>query len=168
MNRKFGSPSAAAPRRSAWIAMRLRSRPVTWTIGSTPASRTSTAAGMAAIATFARLLSVTFAASTTPLSTSARRRTTDAAALLGGLSSAVRTNSPWRRSDSKDAKGHDPFHLSLSSKDGSGTAAGLRRLPRRQRAVPSASLDESARRRMYHVYWQHSHDSTDRRADVAC
>jgi hypothetical protein len=58
------------------------------------------------------------------------------------LSSAVRTNSPWRRSDASDAKNLDPFHLSLVSKDGSGTAAGLRRLPRRQRAVPSASLDE--------------------------
>ena len=53
-----------------------------------------TAAGIAAIATIARLLSVTFTASTAPLSASARRRTTAALALLGGLSSAVTTNSP--------------------------------------------------------------------------
>ena len=46
------------------------------------------------MATMARLLSVTFTASTTPLSASPRRRTTPAAALFGGLSSAVTTNSP--------------------------------------------------------------------------
>src|SRR2546427_6196136 len=46
------------------------------------------------MATTARLLSVTLTASTTPLSASPRRRTTFAAALLGGFSSAVITNSP--------------------------------------------------------------------------
>src|SRR5437870_12241332 len=46
------------------------------------------------MATTARLLSVTLTASTTPLSASPRRRTTFAAALLGGFSSAVTTNSP--------------------------------------------------------------------------
>jgi len=44
--------------------------------------------------TTARLLSVTFTASTTPLSASARRRTTPADAFFGGLSSAVTRNSP--------------------------------------------------------------------------
>src|SRR2546427_9960360 len=63
-------------------------------MGSRPALRTIVAAGIAAIATIARLLSVTLTASTTPLRASPRRRTTFAAALLGGFSSAVITNSP--------------------------------------------------------------------------
>jgi hypothetical protein len=52
------------------------------------------AAGIAAMLTIARLLSVTLTASTTPRRASARRRTTPPAALFGGLSSAVTTNSP--------------------------------------------------------------------------
>src|SRR5205823_2450231 len=93
MKTKFSMPIAVAPRTSACSAIRLRSRPVIWTMGSRPALRTIVAAGIAAMATMARLLSVTFTASTTPLSASARRRTTPAAALFGGLSSAVTTNS---------------------------------------------------------------------------
>src|SRR5437899_1961209 len=50
-------------------------------MGSRPALRTIVAAGIAAIWTIARLLSVTLTASTTPLSASARRRTTPGAAL---------------------------------------------------------------------------------------
>jgi hypothetical protein len=96
MNTKFSIPSATAPRRSAWSAIRLRSRPVIWTIGSSPALRAITAAGIAAMATTERLLSVTLAASTTPRRASARRRTTPAAALFGGFSSAVTTNAPDR------------------------------------------------------------------------
>src|SRR5205823_1399336 len=134
-------------------------------IGSTPAERTIVAAGMAAIATIARLLSVTFTASTAPFRVSARRRTTLAAALFGGFSSAVTTNSPDLRRlanalNEKDlsflARGL-PVRSSLSSPPGAlpcqglrpwvgiGTVAGLRRLPRRHRAVPSASLDERGR-----------------------
>src|SRR6266852_7688948 len=63
-------------------------------MGSRPPLWTIVAAGIAAMATIARLLSVTFTASTTPLSASPRRRTTPAAALFGGVSSEVTTNSP--------------------------------------------------------------------------
>src|SRR5213593_2122460 len=116
---------------------------------------------MAAIATIDRLLSVTLTASTTPLSASARRRTTPAAALFGGLSSAVTTNSPDLRRlasatnektspsifDERSSCSVDPliFPWDLPHRDGIGTAAGLRRLPRRHRAVPSASRDERDR-----------------------
>ena len=64
MKTKLSIPIAAAPSTSACSAMRLRSRPVIWTIGWTPAAMTIVAAGIAAIATIARLLSVTFTAST--------------------------------------------------------------------------------------------------------
>src|SRR5438093_187920 len=50
MKTKCSMPSAAAPSTSACSAMRFRSRPVICTIGSTPASRAITAAGIAAIA----------------------------------------------------------------------------------------------------------------------
>ncbi len=93
MKTKFSMPMAAAPSTSACRAMRFRSRPVIWTIGSRPALRTIVAAGIAAIVTIARLLSVTLTASTTPLSASARRRTTLAEAFFGGFSSAVTRNS---------------------------------------------------------------------------
>src|SRR5712691_11357640 len=115
-----------------------------------------TAAGIAAIATIARLLSVTFTASTAPLSASARRRTTAALALFGGLSSAVTTNSPAARrlanvpnekdlssTDERSSLSVDPLIFPIWV--GIGTAAGLHRLPRRHRAVPSASLDERNR-----------------------
>ena len=112
MNTKFSRPSAAAPSTSAWSAIRFRSRPVICTIGSTPDSRTRIAAGIAAIAATARLLSVTFTASTAPLSALARRRTTSALALLGGLSSAVTTNSPALRSAASPLNEKDlSFHM---------------------------------------------------------
>src|SRR2546422_8845591 len=124
-------------------------------MGSTPAERTIVAAGIAAIATRARLLSVTFTASTTPLSASPRRRTTFAAALFGGLSSAVTTNSPdfKRLANALNENALSFCERSSSSveplifpfRDGIGTTAGLHRLPRRHRAVPSASLDERGR-----------------------
>src|SRR5438477_522636 len=89
MNTKFSMPSAAAPSTSACSAMRLRSRPVIWTMGSTPALRMITAAATAAIATIARFESVTLTASTKPLRASARRRTTVADAYAGAMGAAL-------------------------------------------------------------------------------
>ena len=112
MNTKFSIPIAAAPSRSACRAIRFRSRPVIWTIGSRPTVRTIVAAGIAAMATVARLLSVTFTASTTPRRASARRRTMPAAALFGGFNSAVTTNSPdLRRLASALKEKTSPSHM---------------------------------------------------------
>src|SRR5438270_9389393 len=81
-------------------------------MGSTPASRAITAAGIADIAAIARLLSVMLTASTKPFNAAARRRTALALADFGGLSSAVTTNSP-RRSSSENVLNALTSHLSL-------------------------------------------------------
>src|SRR5207253_6419941 len=87
-------------------------RPVIWTMGSTPALRMITAAATAAIATIARFESVTLTASTKPLRASARRRTTVADALFGGLSSAV-TMKPLPRRRSASALNEKDLSFSM-------------------------------------------------------
>src|SRR5579884_690965 len=76
------------------MAMRLRSRQVTWTMGSTPACLAMSAPAMLDRRTTAVWLSVTLAASTKPARAAALRRTTSPSALLGGPISAVTANWP--------------------------------------------------------------------------
>ena len=59
MNTKFRRPSAAAPNRSDWTAMRLRSRLVTWTMTSMPRSCSSLPTARGSMAMRARGDSVT-------------------------------------------------------------------------------------------------------------
>src|SRR5437870_6273842 len=74
--------------------------------------RMITAAATAAIATIARFESVTLTASTKPLRASARRRTTVADALFGGLSSAV-TMKPLPRRRSASALNEKDLSFSM-------------------------------------------------------
>src|SRR5438128_893235 len=91
---RFRMPRAAAPRRSAWRARRLRSRTVSCMIGSRPFSTRRWAAASDDMCTCAPVLSVQLIASTDPRSTSARRQVASGSALLLEDSSAVTTKRP--------------------------------------------------------------------------
>ncbi len=92
MNRKLPTPSSAAPSRSAWIAIRFRSRAVTWTMGSTPRSISSRATAFGSTAMRARGDSVRLMASAYPFRASAFAKSSVRSVPLGGVSSVVTTN----------------------------------------------------------------------------
>ena len=88
------TPSAEAASSSPSSAMRLRSRPVTWSIGSNPLSSIRWAAEIGAIVMLAPAESVRLKASTMPFSASACLNRTPRSVPFGGFSSAVTTNLP--------------------------------------------------------------------------
>ena len=91
------TPMAEAPSRSAWSAIRLRSRQVNWRIGSIPAPARMAAPASADMWTIARGPSVTLSASTRPRNGSAASSSSPGAPEAGGTSSAVIANSPFSR-----------------------------------------------------------------------
>src|SRR5579871_5986171 len=97
----FRTPRAAAPRRSACSASRLRSRTVSCMIGSMPRSTSRCAAAIAERWTWAPVLSVQLMASTTPRSMSPLRSTAMGSALSLEVSSAVTTNWPSRSNSAR-------------------------------------------------------------------
>src|SRR5215211_6759272 len=94
MHTTLRTPSAAAPSRSACRASRFRSRQTSCITGSTPMSRSSRAAAIAAMCAWAALLSVQFTASTFPRRVPASSATRAGSAESLVWSSAVTTNSP--------------------------------------------------------------------------
>ncbi len=93
---RLGTPRAAAPRISAWSAIRFRSRQPSCMTGSTPTSRHRRAAARGLIRTTAPCPSVTLTASTHPCNMRAFLLTSSASAPRGGPTSAVTTNPPLR------------------------------------------------------------------------
>ena len=92
MKAMLRTPSAQAPSRSAWIAIRFRSRPVICMIGSTPWSSRMWATAIGAIAIRAAWESVTLNASTWRLKPRARSTSESSDVPFGGVSSLVTTN----------------------------------------------------------------------------
>ncbi len=92
--RQFLSPSAAAPRRSACMAILFRSRQVICMTGSRPCCSAMAAAAMLEMRTTAVWQSVMFAASQKPFSCCAFFMTSWGSALMGGPSSAVTAGLP--------------------------------------------------------------------------
>src|SRR6266508_2087423 len=105
MSSTFGMSSAAAPRRSACSAMRLRSRHCSCMTGSTPSSLTARLAAQLASRATALCPSVRLAASTQPRRSRAFLRTGSRVAPRGGPISAVTTNRPARRAASSVLNG---------------------------------------------------------------
>ena len=87
----FGTPSAAAPRRSLCKAMRLRSRTVNCSTGSMPCWARMAEAASADMCGRAPAPSVTLTASARPLRQPARSSTGAAVPASGGEVSAVMT-----------------------------------------------------------------------------
>ena len=96
MSTTFETPSAAAASRSAWIAIRLRSRAVIWRMGSIPSSSRRRAAPTGAMLMRALWESVRLNASTCPASERAASSIGVRSSPLGGVSSLVTTNRPDR------------------------------------------------------------------------
>ena len=92
MKAMFRTPSAHAPSRSAWIAIRFRSRLVICMIGSSPWSSSRWETAIGAIAMRAAWESVTLNASTWRLRPRARSRSESSDVPFGGVSSLVTTN----------------------------------------------------------------------------
>jgi len=97
----FRTPRAAAPRRSAWSAIRFRSRTTICMTGSTPSWSTIAAAAREEICTRARVQSVTLHASTDPRYRAAFCRISVASADAGGAISAVTANAPEAKTRSR-------------------------------------------------------------------
>src|SRR5579862_5211509 len=97
MTRIVRMPSAAAPSRSDWSAMRLRSRQVICMTGSSPAASTARLPAQLASRTFEPWLSVMLTASTQPRSNVAARVIGSVLAPRGGLISAVTAKLPDAR-----------------------------------------------------------------------
>ncbi len=98
-------PIAAAPIRSPCSAIRLRSRQVSWRIGSMPFWMRIAAAAGAAMWARALAPSVTLTASASPLSGSALAMRSAGSNDAGGVISAVMTNCPARSSCSRREAG---------------------------------------------------------------
>ena len=94
-------PRAEAPRMSACIARRLRSRQTIWKLGSRPSWISSRLAAQLDMRTMAVWLSVMFTESTLPLRWAAFLRTSSAWAPRGGPSSPVNAKCPARSTFSK-------------------------------------------------------------------
>jgi len=97
----FRIPRAEAPRTSACMAMRFRSRQTIWKFGSSPSWTSRAEVAMLAIRATAVWLSVTLMASTMPLRYCAFSLTASGSAPRGGPSSPVTANLPSLSTRSK-------------------------------------------------------------------